>query len=162
MLYHGSNKNIKGFLKPFISFHYKPLVYATSDYLYALVRCGKFDFTKLTFKEDYDEKTFRLIELVPNAFEKVFNTDGYIYLLNEADFTHTDNLMFSEYVSNKECKIQDTIYVPNVAEEILKTNIEIIRYGQDADYWKTVRGGKEGYLERRLKRVKIIKEKENA
>ena len=157
MLYHGSNKSIKGFLKPFKSFHYKPLVYATSDYMYALVRCGRFNPFELTFKEDYSNDAFRLIELAPNALERVFNTDGYIYVLNDDDFIHTDDLMDNEFISNKECTIQDTIYIANILQELLKTNIEIIRYGEDAEYWKTVRGGREGYLQRRMARLNKLK-----
>ena len=77
MLYHGSNTYIENELIPHKSFHYKPYVYATSDYYYALVRAGKFNPEKLTFKEDYDGEIFILIELVPNAFEEVFNADEW-------------------------------------------------------------------------------------
>ena len=87
-LYHGSNKYIENELTPHKSFHYKPLVYATSDYYYALVRAGKFDVNKLTFKEDYDGITFTLIELVPNAFEEVSNIDGYIYEVDDRTFVY--------------------------------------------------------------------------
>ena len=38
------------------------------------------------------------------------------------------------------------------------SHYELIFYGEDEEYWKTVRGGKEGYLERRTKRIQKMKE----
>lgn len=158
-LYHGSNKYIENELTPHKSFHYKPLVYATSDYYYALVRAGKFDVNKLTFKEDYDEATFTLVELTPNAFEEVFNTDGYIYEVDDSLFVHTDDLMPNEYICHDNCRIIKTIRISNVGEEIklMSPYIQIIRYEESDNYWKTVRGGREGYLQRRRERVEKLK-----
>ena len=61
MLWHGSNKYIKVQLIPHKSFHYEPLVYATADLYYALVRDGKFDINKFLLKEDYDDFKTTLI-----------------------------------------------------------------------------------------------------
>ena len=157
-LYHGSNKYIENELTPHKSFHYKPLVYATSDLRYALVRAGKFDVNKLTFKEDYDGYTFTLIELIPNAFEEVYNTDGYIYEVDNGLFIHTDDLMPNEYVSHDNCRITKTIHIRDVGEEInlLYPYIQIIKYEEADEYWKTVRGGREGYLQRRRERVEKL------
>lgn len=157
-LYHGSNKYIENQLTPHKSFHYESLVYATSDYYYALVRAGKFDVNKLTFKEDYDGVTFTLVELTPNAFEEVFNTDGYIYEVDNKSLYHTDNLMVNEYISHQPCLIIRTIYIENVGQEIKMRfpHINIIKYEESDDYWKTVRGGKEGYLQRRRERVEKL------
>jgi hypothetical protein len=160
-LYHGSNTYIENELIPHKSFHYKPLVYATSDYYYALVRAGKFDINKLTFKEDYDGYTFTLIELVPNAFEEVFNTDGYIYEVDDSLFTHTDDLMPNEYISHENCTIIVTNYIKNVGEEIkMNPHINIIRYEESDNYWQSVRGGRKGYLQRRKERIEKLKENE--
>lgn len=82
MLWHGSNTFIEGQLIPHKSFHYEPLVYATADLYYALVRAGKFDTNKFLLKEDYDGDSYTLIELKENAIEEVFDTDGYIYAVN--------------------------------------------------------------------------------
>lgn len=157
-LYHGSNKYIENELIPHKSFHYKPLVYATTDYCYALVRAGKFDVNKLTFKEDYDGVTSTLIELVPNAFEEVFDTDGYIYEVDDSLFIHTDDLMPNEYICHDNCRIIKTIHIQNIGKEIkiMFPYIQIIKYEESDDYWKTVRGGKEGYLQRRRERVEKI------
>lgn len=158
-LYHGSNKYIENELIPHKSFHYEPLVYATTDYYYALVRAGKFDVNKLTFKEDYDGVTSTLIELVPNAFEEVFNTDGYIYEVDNKSLYYTDNLMDNEYISHQPCRIIKTIHIENVGQEIKMRfpHINIVKYEEVGDYWKTVRGGREGYLQRRKERVEKLK-----
>lgn len=157
-LYHGSNKYIENELIPHKSFHYKPLVYATSDLRYALVRAGKFDVNKLTFKEDYDGVTFTLIELVPNAFEEVFDTEGYIYEVDKSLFIHTDKLMPNEFISHDNCRIIKRIYIENVGQEIKMRfpHINVIRYEESDEYWKTVRDGREGYLQRRRERVEKL------
>ena len=161
MLWHGSNKYIEGQLIPHKSFHYKPYVYATSDPYYALVRAGKFDVNELLFKEDYDGNTYTLIELSKGAIEKVFDTDGYVYVINEETFSHTDNCMPNEFISTESCDIVDTLHIENILDNIKFHNYyyKLIRYGSDEEkeYWKTVRGGKEGYLQRRKERIKQIK-----
>ena len=157
-LYHGSNKYIKNELIPHKSFHYEPLVYATSDYDYALVRAGKFDVNKFTFKEVYDGTTYTLIELIPNAFHEVFDTEGYIYEVDDSLFGNTYDLMQNEYVCLENCPIIRTIYIENVGQEIKMKfpHIQIIKYEESDDYWKTVRGGREGYLQRRRERVERL------
>jgi len=157
-LYHGSNTYIENELIPHKSFHYKPLVYATSDYYYALVRAGRFDVNKLTFKEDYDGVTFTLIELIPNAFDEVFNTDGYIYEVDDNLFYSQDGLLPNEYICHDNSIIIKTIHIENVGQEIKMRfpHINIIKYEEADDYWKTVRGGREGYLQRRKERVEKL------
>ncbi len=159
MLYHGSNTFITNKLIPHKSFHYKSYVYATSDFYYALVRAGKFNSEELSFKEDYDGFLFTLVELKPNAFEEVFNTDGYIYIVDEDLFYHNEDFMKNEYASEVSCDIKSTIYIPNVKNEILMRfpHINIIKYEESYDYWNTVNGGKKGYLQRRKERIEKLK-----
>ena len=158
-LYHGSNTYIENELVPHKSFHYKPLVYATSDYYYALVRAGKFDVNKLTFKEDYDGITHTLIELIPNAFEEVFNTDGYVYEVDDNLFYRQGDLLPNEYVCHENCPIIKTKYFENIGHEIKMRfpHIKIIRYEESNDYWRTVSDGRKGYLQRRKERVEKLK-----
>jgi hypothetical protein len=159
MLYHGSNNFIQNELEPRLSFDYKKFVYATEDYFYALVRAGKFNPEKLTCKEDYEgkDKPFRLIELMPGAFKEVFDVEGYIYEVDDELFKPNGSL---EYVADQNVEINKVIKIHNVWKEILENaeHYELIFYGEDEEYWKTVRGGKEGYLERRLNRIKKMKE----
>lgn len=112
-------------------------------------------------KEDYTNDLFTLVELEENAFDKTFDTEGYIYI-TYGDFVHIDGLMDNEYVSETACFIQDVLYVSNVKQAILNNihHYRIIKH-DDTEYWKTVRGGKEGYLQRRKERIEKIKEKEN-
>ena len=160
-LYHGSNKLIFGNLRPAVSFHYVPYVYATSDIYYALIRCGRFDVNKLLLKEDYDGRKITLVELTEGAFERVFDCEGYIYVVDAATFWCSPEMIPNEYVSDRACGFLERVRIPNVKDEILSRpeRYSIIRYGEDADYWKGVRGGKEGYLRRRLQRAAKIRSK---
>lgn len=159
MLYHGSNARISNCLLPHKSFHYKPYVYATSDLHYAIVRAGRFDPKISLFKEDYDGKTYTLIELKPSASEEAFDTDGYVYVVDDNSFSSVKDGLPNEFVSEKPCEIKDTIYIPNVLNYINSSDCyRIIRCGSEREheYWKTVRGGKEGYLQRRKERAKKL------
>ena len=157
MLWHGSNAYIEGKLVPHKSFHYKPYVYATADPYYALVRAGKFDVNELLLKEDYNGNTYTLIELSENVIEKVFNTDGYIYVVDKETFSHTKDCMLNEFISVEPCDIVDTLYIENILDNMKHYNdfYKFIRYGseEEKEYWKTVNGGKDGYLQRRKERI---------
>jgi hypothetical protein len=162
-LYHGSNKCIEGDIIPHKSFHYEPLVYATSDLRYALVRAGKFDVNQFLLKEDYDGLTFTFIELKENAIEEAFDTDGYIYILDGRDFFTTVDCMANEFITEKSCGIFRTWYIDNVLNRMKELNqggyYKFIRYGseEEQEYWNGVRGGKEGYLQRRQERINKLK-----
>lgn len=156
MLYHGSNILITDKLMPRTSFDYTPFVYATSDWHYALVRCGRFDVHKMNFKEDYDGGSYTLIELSSGAAERVLDTDGYIYTVDPSSFVLHQDYILNEFVSVEPCNILSTERIPNVLSAVLSDPFcKIIRYGTDEEheYWKTVRGGREGYLERREARL---------
>lgn len=157
MLYHGSNHKIEYEIEPRVSFDLKPLVYATDDYRYALLRSGKFDPEKFLIKEDYNgsEYPICLIEIAPNAFKEVFNTAGYIYLVNKDQF---EPLRQNEFVSIEPVKIKSRILIENVLEEILNSpDFKLIYYKESLSYWKSIRGNKDGYLKRRADRLESLK-----
>lgn len=158
MLYHGSKHFIKDELEPRVSFACKKLVYATDNYFYALVRAGNFDITKSLIKEEYNgtDKPYQLVEVVPGAFEEVFNCKGYIYEVDEQTFISSIDI--NEFVSESNVKIVKCHVIENVYEEILKNaeHYELISYDNADEHWKTVRGGKDGYLQRRKERVERI------
>lgn len=160
VLWHGSNQYIEGQLIPHKSFHYEPYVYATADIYYALVRAGKFNVNEPLLKEDYDGNTYTLIELSENAIENIFNTDGYIYVVDKEKFTHTKDCMCNEFISTEPCDIIDTLHIGNILDKMKHYNnfYKFIRYGSDKEkeYWKTVRGGKDGYLQRRKERIQKL------
>lgn len=161
MLWHGSNTYIKGQLIPHKSFHYEPYVYATTDPYYALIRCGKFDVNELLLKEDYSGNSYTLIELSEGAIEKVFDTDGYMYVVNENAFSHIEDGIPNEFISTEPCDILDTLHIENILDNInyYSDYFKIIRYGseEEKEYWETVRGGKEGYLQRRQERIEKLR-----
>ncbi len=157
MLYHGSNHKIDDQLKPHVSFDNEPLVYATDDYRYALVRAGRFNVEEFLIKEDYfgDNQPIRLVEIEPGAFNRTFNTKGYIYSVQKKHFEKRNN----EYVSIDPVNIQYVQIVFNVWEEIQQRpqDYQLIYYDDSESYWQTVNGGKEEYLKRRAARVAEIK-----
>ena len=153
-LYHGSNTYIENTLIPHKSFHYKPYVYATTDFNYALLRAGRFSPEKCMLKEDYDGKTITLIELYEGAFTDALSTEGYVYVLDSKGFTHTDGCMVGEYISTLDCPIKEKIIIHNVLIAIINNScFNLIHYKDSDEYFKSVRGGKEGYLQRRKERV---------
>lgn len=160
MLYHGSKYFIDGELEPRVSFAYKRLVYATDNYFYALVRAGNFDVTKALIREDYNgaDKPYQLVEIVPGAFEEVFNCKGYIYEVDDRSFISSGDV--NEFISEHNVAIENVIVIENVYKEMLKhsEHYELISYCDADEVWKTVRGGKEGYLERKAQRIQKMKE----
>lgn len=157
MLYHGSNHKIEDQLKPHVSFDNEPLVYATDDYRYALVRAGRFNVEEFLIKEDYfgTNQPIRLVEIEPGAFKRTFNTKGYIYSVQKKHFEKRNN----EYISIDPVNIKYVQVIFNVWEEIQQRqqDYQLIYYEDSDAYWQTVNGGKEEYLKRRAARVAEIK-----
>ena len=157
-LYHGSNTYIKDTIAPHISFHYKPYVYATTDYNYALLRAGKFSPEKLMLKEDYDGQIITLIELYEGAFIDALFTEGYVYVVDSYGFEHTDDCRYREYINTKWCNIEHTFVIGNVLKEIVDNpHFKLIYYKDSDEYFKSIRGGKDGYLQRRKERIEKLK-----
>lgn len=159
MLYHGSNHYISDQIEPRISFDGVPLVYATDDFFYALVRAGNFKPDKFMLKEDYRgiNQPFRLIELYPGAFREAFDCGGYIYWLDEAPFIQNT---WNEYISKSPVNYLARLEISNVWNIIIAhlDHYELIFYEGSEPYWQTVRGGKPGYLKRREERTAALKE----
>ena len=82
LLYHGSKAEIQNELTPHVSLEGLPLVYATNDWDYALIRAGKFTPGEVLIREEHDIGKHSLAEVEPGAFDKVFNRPGYIYEVN--------------------------------------------------------------------------------
>ena len=157
-LYHGSSTYIKNELVPHKSFHYKPYVYATTDFNYALLRAGKFNPNKFMLKEDYDGNIITLVELYRGAFIDALYTEGYIYVVDDCKFEHTIECMPCEYISTMPSEIKFTFVIGNVFKEIMNSShFKLIYYEEADEYWKTVRGGRERYLQRRRERVEKLR-----
>lgn len=154
ILYHGSKTEIQNELTPHISLEQIPLVYATNDRDYALIRAGKFVPGQVLIREEHEDGKHTLAEVEPGAFKKVFNRPGYIYQVDNKNFKYNYG---TEYISNYNAKIRKTEKLDNVLEQIEKNpNIELISYENPGDYWDNVRGGREGYIQRKMESVKAM------
>ena len=165
MLYHGSKTLISdGYLKPNICYELESFVYATDNYEYALIRSGNFDITKPEVREEHEPYNggwyHELCEIWPGSFKRLFDRPGYIYVLHEYDFS--EQFRESEYVSRNEVKIARTIFIPNILKELEKSDtIKLIYNGYEGYYWSHVKGGKEGYLQRKQSSAQEVLNKRN-
>ena len=166
-LFHGSQNGTIGILKPMISLEFISRVYATDDYRYALVRAGK---QLDEIREEYygKGKPMELAECYPNAFEHQFDCPGYIYCLDPKDFTYNPNT--TEYTSEKPVIPLKVVRIDNLwrlmrtmnngpaYEDWERDNWYKFVFNDDEDYWNNVRGGKEGFLKRKLEaKQKMLK-----
>lgn len=158
-LFHGTQvANIKQ-LKPSISLEFIPRVYATDNFAYALVRAGK---QLDQIREEYygNDKPFEIAECYPDAFKHQFDCPGYIYLLDPKDFEY--NPETTEYRSEHAVTPVKLIRIDNIWTEMqkLKDRFKFIYY-EDKDYWNNIRGGREGFLERKLNNKRKMLELRN-
>jgi hypothetical protein len=148
-LFHGTQVGNIEELKPMVSLEFVSKVYATDNLAYALVRAGK---QLDQIREEYygNDKPFEIAECYPDAFKNQFDCEGYIYLLDPKDFEY--NPETTEYQSDKPVKPVGVIHVRNIWSKMLCMK-EAYRFVFDGDeeYWKNVRGGRDGFLERKLK-----------
>ena len=148
-LYHGTQVGGITELKPSISLEFASFVYATDDIVYALVRAGK---QLDQIREEYygKEKKFEIAECYPDAFKHQFDCEGYIYLLDPDDFEL--NPETGEYRSRKAVKPVDVICINNILGYMTIAYPDRFKFVYDGDeeYWKNVRGGREGFLQRKL------------
>ncbi len=153
-LYHGSSTSHLKVLRPNISLELKPRLYATEDYYYALVRSGRQ--LDLIREEYYGlDKPFELCECYPGAFEQMFDAPGSIYTVPKSGFRMNPNDP-DEYISDDYAYPVGEMW-HNSALRIMREHPErfkLIFYGTPEwrEYWKNVRGGLDGYLERKHER----------
>lgn len=146
-LFHGTQVGGIDELKPSISLEYVSMVYATDNFAYALVRAGK---QLDEIREEYygKDEPFEIAECYPDAFKHQFDCEGYVYLLNPEDFEYNPDT--TEYRSDKPVKPVGVICVDNIWREMMAIeNGYRLFYDGDEEYWKTVRGGREGFLQRK-------------
>lgn len=149
LLFHGTQVEGIRELRPSISLEYESFVYATDDLAYALVRAGK---QLDQIREEYygPDKPFELAECYPDAFKHQFDCKGYVYLLNSEDFVQNPDT--GEYRSTKAVKPIAYLCVPNIWGLMTGQLDDRYKFFYDGDeeYWKNVRGGRQGFLERKL------------
>lgn len=157
MLYHGSVVKIDEFITPHIAISHKtPLVYATSDYNYALIRCGRYHYSDIAIREVYDGGHIELTELRDGAFQDIYSLRGYIYAVEEQYFRRCGWCMDNEWISEEPVPICYTIIIDDVWSAILDTGaVTLYRYPQ---FPPNVEGGLEEYLKRRIQRLEKWRE----
>lgn len=148
ILFHGTQVGGIKLLKPNVSLEFVSRVYATEDIAYAYVRAGK---QLDEIREEYygSSEPFELAECYPDAFKHQFNCGGYIYLLNSEDFDY--NPLTTEWTSDKAVKPIGCVHIENIWHDMTKIldRYRLIFDGNE-EYWTTIRGGREGYLQRKL------------
>ena len=155
-LFHGSPIGGLTVLKPQISLELKPRLYATADRRYAIIRAGaQLDLVR----EEYQgfDKPFEIAECYPNAFEKQFDRVGYIYWVDKKDFIINPDDP-DEYICDHEVRPVRCETISNILSLMQEGlwlgtgGFELVYEWDSEEYWKGVRGGREGYLERKLAR----------
>ena len=147
-LFHGTQVGGLEQLKPSISLEFESFVYATDDIVYALVRAGK---QLDQIREEYQGKyqPFEIAECYSDAFKHQFDCKGYIYLLDPEDFEYNPDT--GEYRSRKAVKPIDCLRIGNIWDEMMRREDRYkFVWNGDEEYWKGVRGGREGFLKRKL------------
>ena len=163
-LFHGSNCGTILALESMISLEFTSHVYATDNWYYALVRAGK---QLDLIREEYygKDKPFELAECYPDAFKRQFECKGYVYLLDPKDFYQDPETL--EYKSDNIVIPVDRVEIPNIWDLMRRLNIDgdcyDFHYYGDEEYWKTVRGGREGFLKRKFaNKQKMLKMRQEA
>ena len=148
-LFHGTQVEGIEELKPSISLEFESFVYATDDIAYALVRAGK---QLDQIREEYQGKDqpFEIAECYPDTFINQFDCKGYIYVLNSEDFELNPDT--GEYRSRKCVKPVNCWCVNNIWGWMTTNYLHRFKliYDGDENYWKGVRGGRDGFLKRKL------------
>ena len=157
LLYHGTQVAGIEELKPSISLEFESFVYATEDIRYALVRAGK---QLDEIREEYEgfSKPFEIAECYPDAFKHQFDCAGYIYMLDPKDFEY--NPETTEWRSRHVVKPVGIMRMPNILKAMKMHDGSYYKmvYDGDEEYWKNVRGGREGFLKRKLANKKRMLE----
>ena len=135
VLYHGSTIGNMKIIKPNISTHGHPYVYATPLIGIAVGYLGRWN--------DFDISTGTynnipyMVERYPNAMKKIFKNTGYIYtvdpsgFINKAKINGKIELMGFEFISTKPVKVLSMETINNPCEYILNlpsTDIRVYLY----------------------------------
>lgn len=138
-LYHGSHHNIKGnyIIPRNNSYEDDNYVFATSDKDFALAYCGNIWFDDIIGQGYYNDELY-LVEMKKGIFDKVFNTDGYIYTVDHHSGFFQRG-MKTEYLTTRKTKILDREYIPNVLEAIENSDIKLYRYPNKPEWFDDIR-----------------------
>ncbi len=119
-LFHGSHKKLK-ILKPSKGDY----LYASPSFNYAICFAGKKWKNNDEISLQINNNRIYLIELKENAFKDIYNTKGYIYVINHPYFKYFKD---NEYTVNEYIKPCKRIKINNVYEFLKKSEIVLCHY----------------------------------
>ena len=116
-LYRGIKISGLKVMKPSLVNHNKPYVYATTDKIEAIiysVKGGNFNYTNIYGYDDDNKRC--LIERKENTLDKIYNTKGRYYVLDDSTFEKHKELGVgdNEYVSTVPVNVIEEVEIDNV------------------------------------------------
>lgn len=134
ILYHGSHINIKGnYIIPKNKSHEDDdYVFATPDRNFALCFSGNPWHDGMINMGYYNNQLY-MIEKGEGIFNNTFNTDGYVYKLMSTNFSQRTRTI---YISKSKEKIISRTHIPNVLNELEKSNIKLYYYPNKPSWYK--------------------------
>ena len=119
-VYHGSKKSHLKIIERRISSHNKNWVYASFSEVVATVfiNNGGCDLHYHLSGEGTEESPIILVERKKDIFDKIYNTSGSLYVLNEINFTKNKTSWSAEVVSEYDEPVVNEIYIKNILEKI--------------------------------------------
>jgi uncharacterized Fe-S center protein len=135
-LYHGSKNNMD-VIKPMnLSQNEDDYVFATPSREFALVFAGN-RWNDSTINQSVYNGRMYLTELTKGAIKETFDTEGYIYEVDSANFIQYGNHK-NEFISTENITPNKKIYVKNILNELKKSGVVISYYPKKPDWWYTV------------------------
>lgn len=121
-VYHGTSIGGIKVLKPNVSTHLKPYVYATTNKVIALLFMSHSngDLDTVISGCGTVNNPCVLVERWNGAFNKRYNKPGYLYELNSNNFKKEDGLWEPEVVSEVEEKVIKEVYISCIFDELIK------------------------------------------
>lgn len=142
MIYHISPQKGLKVLKPHISTHKKPYVYAIENMVTGMLfGVKKDDFDFLLFHNENNIPT--IYECYPDAFQKKYrNASCSVYILKETGFQRGITSWEPELVSENEVSVVEEIAIDDLYQRLLQeeqnNNLIIHRYEFTDEYRKTI------------------------
>ena len=125
-VYHGSPLKLNVLKPQNRSLEARDYVFASPDRNFALCYAGN-AWNDFMINQSYLNDKLTLIEIEPDAFEKAFNTPGYLYALDGNDFPIRRSSC--EVMTDRPVKPKSIKRIPNVYNEIKHSGIRLYHYG---------------------------------
>lgn len=127
ILYHGSDINFDT-IQPNECGAYpgQKVIFATPYYPFAVAFAGK-RWTDLVINQCMVNGEMVLTEIVPDAFDKIFDCGGYVYEVPATDFTQMPDHK-SEYICDHPVEVLEKHHIPNVLKELKRCGVKMYKY----------------------------------